>query len=246
MRQIILALTIFCCLSCSKQDSLFIIGGPYIAQYSNGNIIGYINLEIQSDPILNTVVVQVNNDTIELIEGTPGISHTLVFETNTRPIIGDEYHLFVDSDLGNASAMCHIPTAFDLIQPLNIVQPDTDINIIWSQPYGADWYIAYLWYTYLDSSGLFVDIDTTIYCKDTTVIAPAQWFTKNYNISAMRIEITACNGPSAESGSEGNIKGAQGYWIGMHKEVNILGGQDLVNHQNKPPHDDLKRYLLNR
>src|SRR4030042_452052 len=207
MRSAILILLIILCISCAKQDNLFIVGGPYIAQYSNGNVAGYTTLEIQSDPILRTAEVKVNGSTVELIEGEPGISHTLLFEENSRPIIGTEYDLTVDTDQGNATATCHVPTAFALIQPLYAIQPDTDISVIWSKPYGGDWYIAYLWYTYIDSFGYFVDIDTTIYCQDTIALAPAQWFTKTHNILGMRIEIPACNGPVAESGSKGNIDG---------------------------------------
>lgn len=202
-------------LSCSKEEELnfYIDGGPVISRTHHfpidtlGTYDSTLTIQILSDPIWDTITVKLNGEllTDPIIEGN-SISFTKSISTQDV-----EYLLEIESDVGDASAICSIPGPFKIPQPPELgITLGQDCEITWERATNAQWYEISIacWDTFYTPANMW---DTTAVFTDTsTIIIPGNKI--NY-YGTMSVLIIAGNGGGFLPGDKGNIEGnGKGFW----------------------------------
>lgn len=196
---------------CGNRTKLYVLGEVYY--YVGYDLYQRISVIFSSDPIANHVVVSVNGKSLEksLIGSCPEYDYWFYSYDSLTP--DAEYKLEIQTDLGNADAVCTLPGG------TNIINPPLDTTIVageplpinWSRSSNMDWYCAIVAF-YIDPIIVEPDKDTVIYTTDTAITIPSGWVNSEGRVA---ISLFAGNGPSSQEGSGGNISGADGYWVGL-------------------------------
>ena len=214
---IIIIVSTFSCVK-KEEDSFYVTGGPTIDRTHHfpvdtlGTDVCTLSIEICADPIYDSLTVNLNGEILTDLSVEDNVT------TFTRTISTNmvEYDLEIESNLGNASAICSMPGPFKIPEPDSLwIIPAQDCRIRWEKAANAQWYqVDIAWfdtiYPYQNNG------DTTLYFNDTSLIT-----IKGNNISfygTMIVLVTAGNGARLLPGDKGNIEGdANGYWVARSK-----------------------------
>jgi hypothetical protein len=236
MKQAVISLVVILVIAgCSHKSKLYIIGGPelYAGMY------GYTDVEIFSDPILDTASVKINGNNIPELTASGSPFYVKIFEDSTIPVTGHEYKMEFTTNGGNGSATATVPADFTLYAP-DSVGLNTAVVISWNKNANADWYMVSFYF----NDTLFNYRDSMCAIEDTTAIVPASWFDLD---GYLDISIDAVSGPIMKEKTAGNISGASGFWLGINSQMgNIMIGHPIFTaHQPKieSAHYRLLRYI---
>jgi hypothetical protein len=164
-----------------------------------------IRLDLYTDQMFDTLVVKVNG---EIWENPQNYNYHLLFQQSIPPEY-IEYKLQIESDIGEASAVCRMPDRFKITMPTDYQIPvGANCEIAWQSAANAQWYRVLLYLDYLQP--IVTVKDTSFYVEDTTITIDGTWLDWS---GLLAVRVCAVNGANFEAGEEGNISGnAKGFW----------------------------------
>ncbi|MEO0185981.1 MAG: hypothetical protein ABIL20_09310 [candidate division WOR-3 bacterium] len=195
--------------SCARKEEvhLFVDGGPEVIYdfpiFSDSLCLAcaQIGLKISTDPKFETLMVIVNNDTLQPYS----LDHYCAYYQDSITPECIQYNLQIDSDVGTASAGCQMPEPFKIIKPRQPIAPNSDCELIWQKSKNAQMYTVWI-YAFWGSC----TVDTMLQTADTSITISGDFLNGDY----IEISISAINGTKLDD-EHGNVKGnAIGYWLG--------------------------------
>jgi hypothetical protein len=209
---LILSQVMLCCTKEIKEDvNFFVYGGPEICYWYSVSLDSFvfqsadIRLDLYTDQMFDILVVEVNG---EIWENPQYLGYHILFQQSI-PVEYIEYKLRIESDIGEALAVCRIPDRFKITMPTYYQIPvGADCEIVWQNADNAQSYVVVLYLDYLQPQGSVKD--TSFSVEDTTITIDGNWLDWPGELG---VQVSAINGANFEAGEEGNISGnAKGFW----------------------------------
>lgn len=212
MKKVIYWFALVLTFSCAKNEkvNLFIFGGVYRSVFGNYQS-GETYVELMCDPILKSITIKVNGEELPVYGDTGRSFYFYAYDDELIPSGGSEHKLEVETDVGNANATSKVPGDFTATIPDSIAK-NVDLSLSWTEATDAKWYMVFVEY----DTGYYYDFykDTVIYTTQKSLTITGSWFDKD---GWLFIYIVAGDGPKIEAGSQGNINGAKGFWLGINQ-----------------------------